>query len=239
MTSYFPEFFQNLPVLAGFDSDPPVPAMSDRVLVIFTEEPEDYAAPEHVNSTEWGYVIQGRTSITIDGTTTAYSAGQTFFIPGGVPHSMAHAAGTVGFTIFEDPKRFELKREGARVAVIPEREGRRRTREVPVFPEFLDKLARFDFPEEDGWARSLSDGGQMLLFTEPNGGSSDDLSEGAEWGLILEGRCDITVDGATTSYGPGESYLIPGGVPNHKANHPGLIAIDVFEKPDQFTDLVD
>ncbi len=237
--TYFPDFFRNLPVLADFDPEPPVPAMSDRVLVIFTEEPEDYSAPEHVNSNEWGYVIKGRTSITIGGETVDYPAGNAFFIPEGVPHAMSHAAGTVGFTIFEDPDRFALKRTAPRAEVIPQREGRKRTREVPVFPEFLDKLARFEFPEEDGWARSLSDGGQMLLFTEPNGGSSDDLSEGAEWGLILEGQCDITVDGVTTSYRAGESYLIPGGVPNHKVNHAGLIAIDVFEKPDQFTDLVD
>lgn len=237
--SYFPEFFQKLPKLAGFDSDLPTRAMSDRVLVIFNEEPEDYSAPVHVNSNEWGYVIKGQISITMNGETTDHPAGDAFFIPEGVPHSMSHIAGTVGFTVFEDPDRFALLRDTPRIEVIPQREGRKRTREVPLFPEFLDKLARFEFPEEDGWARSLSDTCQMLLFTEPNGGSSDDLSEGAEWGLILRGQCDITVDGIETSYAPGDSYLIPGGVPNHKVNHAGLIAIDVFESATQFTDLVD
>jgi len=237
--SYYPDFFQNLPTLAGFDDEPPVPAMSDRVLVIFTEEPEEYVAPEHVNSDEWGCVIAGRISLTVNGETTVHEAGSTFFVPQGSPHSMTHAAGTVAFTVFEDADRFELKRTRPRHEVIPRRSGRARTLDVPVFPEFLDKLARFDLPEEEGWARSLSDGGQMLLFTEPLGGSSNDLSEGAEWGFIITGRCDITIDGKTISYGAGESYLIPGGVPNHKRNHPGLIAVDVFEKPDQFTDLVD
>ena len=107
------------------------------------------------------------------------------------------------------------------------------------YPAFFDKLSKLSIPAEIARAWVMTDRAQVLFYEVVEGSRSDDLAEGAEWGLILEGQVDITIDGETTSYHKGDTYLIPGGVPNHKVNHPGVIGIDVFEQSDRFTELVD
>lgn len=108
---YYPEFFQTLPKPAV-----PMPGltaftMSDRVQVIFYEIPDGSSAGEHVNCDEWGVVIQGHVSVTMNGETRKYGAGETFFIPEGVPHSLVNHPGVVGITVFDDAERFPVVRD--------------------------------------------------------------------------------------------------------------------------------
>ena len=107
------------------------------------------------------------------------------------------------------------------------------------FPEFFDRLAKLDIPDGSARAWAMTDRAQVLFYEVHEGGGADDLADAAEWGLILEGQVDITIDGVTTSYRKGDTYYIPAGVPNHKYNHPGVIGIDVFDQPDRFTGLSD
>jgi len=107
--SYYPEFFKTM-------SKPDVPMdgltafmMSDRAQVIFYELPEGSTAAEHVNCDEWGLVIEGQVSVTMNSETTTYGTGETFFIPDGVPHSLVNHPGVVGITVFDDPARFPAK----------------------------------------------------------------------------------------------------------------------------------
>lgn len=107
------------------------------------------------------------------------------------------------------------------------------------FPDFFSQLSKLEIPEDVARARAMTDTAQVLFYEVIEGGAADDLSTGAEWGLILEGKVEITIDGTTTTYGKGDTYFIPAGVPNHKLNHPGVVGIDVFEQADRFTGLVD
>jgi len=110
---------------------------------------------------------------------------------------------------------------------------------MSIFPAFFDTLPKLEIPADVARAWVMTDNAQVLFYEVHEGGANDDLAEGAEWGLILEGAVEITIDGTTTTYRKGDSYLIPGGVPNRKYNHPGTVGIDVFEQSDRFTDVVD
>jgi len=56
-------------------------------------------------------VIQGEVSVTMEGETRTYGAGESFFIPDGVPHSLVNHPGVVGITVFDDPERFPVTRD--------------------------------------------------------------------------------------------------------------------------------
>ena len=51
-------------------------------------------------------------------------------------------------------------------------------------------------------------------------------------GFILQGTFIFTIDGETRDLGPGDTYVIPGGVPHSGAAGPeGAVAIDIFSPP--------
>lgn len=108
--TYYPEFFAHMPKPAV-----PMPGliahtMSDQAQAIFYEIPEGSAAGEHVNCDEWGLVLSGEVSVTMNGETITYGAGESFFIPDGVPHSVVNHPGVAGITVFDDPERFPVVR---------------------------------------------------------------------------------------------------------------------------------
>lgn len=56
----------------------------------------------------------------------------------------------------------------------------------------------------------------------------------AQWGTVLSGQLDLTIDGVTRVYRPGESYSIPSGAVHGASARAGTIAFDVFEEPDRY-----
>ena len=59
-------------------------------------------------------------------------------------------------------------------------------------------------------------------------------SHGAQWGIVVAGRLDLTIGGEARTYGPGESYSIPAGVEHFGTLHPGFRAIDCFADRDRY-----
>ena len=59
-------------------------------------------------------------------------------------------------------------------------------------------------------------------------------SHGEQWGIVVEGEMELTVDGRTRRCGPGDSYHIPAGAV-HSANFLSHFrAIDVFADADRY-----
>ena len=51
-------------------------------------------------------------------------------------------------------------------------------------------------------------------------------------GLVLEGEFDFTIGGETKRLGPGEAYIIPGGVEHSLVGSDGwALALDIFSPP--------
>lgn len=59
-------------------------------------------------------------------------------------------------------------------------------------------------------------------------------AHGAQWGVVLEGSMEMTIAGETRTYGRGDTYLVPAGVPHIAVIHAGYKGIDVFADPDRY-----
>ena len=56
----------------------------------------------------------------------------------------------------------------------------------------------------------------------------------AQWGTVLEGCVELTMNGETRTCLPGDSYNIPAGVEHGAEVQAGSKVIDIFEEPDRY-----
>jgi len=100
---------------------------------------------------------------------------------------------------------------------------------IEGFPDFVRRLPEANLPFEGlkGWLLQ-GDSGQVLFNESAVELSVPEHSHGDQWGVVLSGRIDLTIGDRTRSYGRGDTYFIPAGVP-HKAHIcPGFRAVDYF-----------
>lgn len=82
---------------------------SDAGLVVFFRFHQDCTIPPHSHGPQWGTVIAGEVTLTIDGITRAHHPGDSYDIPAGVVHAVQVKAGTVAIDVFAEPDRYRLK----------------------------------------------------------------------------------------------------------------------------------
>jgi quercetin dioxygenase-like cupin family protein len=59
-------------------------------------------------------------------------------------------------------------------------------------------------------------------------------SHESQWGVVLDGRIDLTVAGVQTTYKKGDQYFIPAGVKHSARIHAGYTDITFFASPDRY-----
>ncbi len=105
------------------------------------------------------------------------------------------------------------------------------------FPEFIRKFPRLDipFPEDVVKAYAVrSDAGLVVFFEFFQDMEIPAHSHLAQWGTVVEGEIQLTINGQTASYGPGVAYDIASGEVHAVVIKAGTKAIDVFEEPDRY-----
>lgn len=113
----FPAFIDDLPALDIPFPEDAVSARalrSDRGLVVFFTFHRDVVLPEHAHGPQWGTLIAGEITMTIDGHARTMRPGDHWDIPDHVPHSVQIAAGSVAIDVFAEPDRYPLRGEAAR-----------------------------------------------------------------------------------------------------------------------------
>jgi quercetin dioxygenase-like cupin family protein len=60
-------------------------------------------------------------------------------------------------------------------------------------------------------------------------------SHGAQWGIVVDGKIDLTIGGITKTYQKGESYFIKSGEIHGGKIYRGFKAIDFFEDADRYS----
>ena len=106
-----------------------------------------------------------------------------------------------------------------------------------LFPDFIRALPEPDSPLA-GLEAHLLGGGDLplaMFYAIPEGVEVPEHAHGAQWGVVLEGRVDFTVEGSVRTYGRGDTYFIAAGVPHHAVIHPGFVGIDVFADGDRYS----
>ena len=107
-----PDFIQAMPALDIAFPEEHVSTRAMRTeqgLAVFFTFHKDAAVPEHAHGAQWGTVLEGALTLTVDGETRVYRPGESYFIPAGTPHAASGPAGTVVLDVFEEPDRYALR----------------------------------------------------------------------------------------------------------------------------------
>ncbi|UCD37975.1 MAG: cupin domain-containing protein [Fidelibacterota bacterium] len=104
-----------------------------------------------------------------------------------------------------------------------------------VFPTPITMLPLAEIPLDGVRGYLLQGERQQLLFME----FSEDValpehSHEAQWGVVLEGRIDLLIDGDRHTFAKGDRYYIPAGVSHSARIHAGYADITYFDAPDRY-----
>jgi len=103
-----------------------------------------------------------------------------------------------------------------------------------MFPRCITSLPEVDttFAGVRGWVAQGATT-QTVFFDIQPAGDVPPHSHGEQWGIVVEGELEFTIDGVTRLYRKGDSYHIPAGVV-HSARIPTRCrVIDFFPDPDR------
>ncbi len=103
------------------------------------------------------------------------------------------------------------------------------------YSETIKRLPQADIPVPGvrGWLSQAADH-QIVFFEIPAGLEIPPHSHGDQWGIVVEGEMELTIDGQTRGYGPGDSYHIPAGTEHGAKFLTDFRAIDVFADADRY-----
>ncbi len=103
------------------------------------------------------------------------------------------------------------------------------------FPKPILNLPKADIPL-DGLKAYLSQGdNHQILFMEFD--KDVELSEhshAGQWGIVLEGKIQLTIDRITRTYTKGDRYFIPEGVKHSGKIYAGYADITFFDQKDRY-----
>jgi quercetin dioxygenase-like cupin family protein len=103
------------------------------------------------------------------------------------------------------------------------------------YPPIIDNLPIADIPVDGVDARLLqSDKGQLVFFDLPAGKEIPPHSHGEQWGCVLDGELELTIDGNTNIYRKGDTYHIPAGVVHGAKFLTQVKVLDLFADTDRY-----
>jgi quercetin dioxygenase-like cupin family protein len=104
-----------------------------------------------------------------------------------------------------------------------------------VFPEPIRNLPLADVPFEGCTAYlSQSKTHQIVFWRFDLDVEVPEHSHAAQWGVVLEGRIEMTIDGVTRTYIRGDRYFIPAGIRHSAKIYAGYADIQYFDQKDRY-----
>ena len=97
------------------------------------------------------------------------------------------------------------------------------------FPRLVRSLPAADlpFPGLRGWLLQSESG--LAMFNESDADLTvPEHSHGDQWGVVIDGRIELTIGGRAATYARGDTYFIPAGTPHSARIHAGFRALDFF-----------
>ncbi len=104
-----------------------------------------------------------------------------------------------------------------------------------TFPEPIRNLPEADIPLSGFKAYlSQSDDHQILFMEFEEDVEIPEHSHESQWGVVLEGRVDLTIEGVERTYTKGDRILIPKGTVHSGKIYAGYADISFFNEPDRY-----
>lgn len=104
-----------------------------------------------------------------------------------------------------------------------------------IFPEPIRNLPEADIPL-DGIKAYLSqaENHQILFMAFAEDVEVPEHSHEAQWGVVLAGKADLTINGITHTYSKGDRVLIPRGAKHSAKIYAGYADISFFNEKDRW-----
>jgi quercetin dioxygenase-like cupin family protein len=104
-----------------------------------------------------------------------------------------------------------------------------------LFPEMIEKLPDIDIPFPNVKGKLFQGPGMQAVFFITEGpGEIPPHHHQAQWGVMLEGEAELTVDGKAQIIRKGDSYYIPAGSVHSIRILSSMKALDVFNEPSRY-----
>lgn len=103
------------------------------------------------------------------------------------------------------------------------------------FPEIIKNLPILSIPINGLEANLLQGSENQLVFFDFKEDTEIPMhSHGAQWGIVVDGRIDLTIGETKHSFRKGDSYYISSGIKHGGKIYAGFKAIDFFQEPDRY-----
>ena len=104
-----------------------------------------------------------------------------------------------------------------------------------IFPEPIRSLPEADVPLSGVKAYlSQSENHQIIFMQFDKDVEAPEHSHESQWGIVLEGKLDLVVNGVKRTYSKGEYYFIPKGVKHGAKIYAGYADITFFNQKDRY-----
>jgi quercetin dioxygenase-like cupin family protein len=105
------------------------------------------------------------------------------------------------------------------------------------FPKIISELPRADIPVE-GLSSYLFQGkNQQILFMEfAQDTEVPEHSHRAQWGVVLSGEIELTVDGQAFHFRRGDTYFIPANTRHSAKIKAGYKDVTLFDQKDRYNE---
>jgi quercetin dioxygenase-like cupin family protein len=103
------------------------------------------------------------------------------------------------------------------------------------FPEIITNLPEADIPLEGLLAHLLQcEDRQIIFMSFEKDTEIPEHSHEAQWGVVLDGRLDLIIDGRKVPYLKGDTYFIPKGVKHSAKIKAGYKDLTLFDQKDRY-----
>ena len=108
------------------------------------------------------------------------------------------------------------------------------TREIS-FPEIITNLPEADIPIEGVHSYLFQGENQQVIFTSfYSDAAVPEHAHEAQWGVVLDGEIEFTINGDTLTYTKGDTYFIPKDVPHKAKIKAGYKDLTLFNQKDRY-----
>jgi len=103
------------------------------------------------------------------------------------------------------------------------------------FPEIIDRHPGADIPLPGVISRLIQAGNQQFIFMEfEEYAEVPTHSHNAQWGVVLAGKMELTINGVVKKLKKGDSYYIEKDIPHSAKIYKGYKDLTLFDQADRY-----
>ena len=103
------------------------------------------------------------------------------------------------------------------------------------FPQLITNLPKADIPLEGVTSHLFQSKDQQFIFMSfDRDVQVPEHSHEGQWGVVLDGEIELTVDGKKSIYKRGDTYFIPKGVKHGARIKKGYKDLTLFDQKDRY-----